>query len=241
MVLLKTENTYKIYTDASFDTKTKIGTYAVIIKQNNKVIKAFGRRCRTKLENSTECEVFAIFQAINIIDIGLLKKDKKQNFLIHTDCESAKDFFKANKKVNIFKKDVVLFNKIKQSSKSIKEKLSKNHGNLTINCIPRSKNTIAHNYSYKEFKSFRQLPDKSIYIDKTFFLRIIKESASKTCKVIMILSQISDKDDLIFKTQNEIADLLDISVSTINKIFKDLIQLNVLSKIKNGIYSLNLY
>lgn len=68
------EKTYEIYTDASFDNKTKLGTYSVTITQENKVIKAFGKPCEKRLSNSVESEVFAIFQAMNIIESQLIKE-----------------------------------------------------------------------------------------------------------------------------------------------------------------------
>ena len=71
---MKKEKLYEIFTDASFDSKTKIATYAIVIIQEKKIIKAFAKKCKIQLENSTECEIFAIFQAINIIEANIIKK-----------------------------------------------------------------------------------------------------------------------------------------------------------------------
>lgn len=38
------EKPYEIFTDASFDNKTKIATYAIVIIQEKKIIKAFGKK-----------------------------------------------------------------------------------------------------------------------------------------------------------------------------------------------------
>lgn len=75
---MEQEKAYEIFTDASFDDETKIGTYAIIIVQEKKVIKSIAKKCNIQLESSTECEVFAIFRAINIIEGSLLKKNSSK-------------------------------------------------------------------------------------------------------------------------------------------------------------------
>lgn len=75
------EKTYEIFTDSSFDNKTKIAVYSIVIMQEKKIVKAFAKKCRLHLENSTECEVFAVFQAINIIETNLIKRKKLLQFL----------------------------------------------------------------------------------------------------------------------------------------------------------------
>lgn len=56
--------------------------------------------------------------------------------------------------------------------------------------------------------------------------------------MIIYLFKICNEDKFILKTQMDIARSLEISISYINKIFQELIKLNVLTKIKNGKYSL---
>ena len=56
--------------------------------------------------------------------------------------------------------------------------------------------------------------------------------------MIIYLFKICNEDKFISKTQMDIARSLEISISYINKIFQELIKLNVLTKIKNGKYSL---
>ena len=85
-MIMEQEKAYEIFTDASFDDETKIGTYAIIIVQEKKVIKSIAKKCNIQLESSTECEVFAIFRAINMIEGSLLKKKIAQKFWLRTDC-----------------------------------------------------------------------------------------------------------------------------------------------------------
>lgn len=58
---MEEEKSYEIYTDASFDDETKVGTYAIVIIQGNNILKVISKKCRIKIEKSTECEIFAIF------------------------------------------------------------------------------------------------------------------------------------------------------------------------------------
>ena len=58
--------------------------------------------------------------------------------------------------------------------------------------------------------------------------------------MIIYLFKISNEDKFILKTQMEIARSLEIPIFCINKIFQELIKLNVLAKIKNGKYSLTI-
>lgn len=188
------KKTYKICTDASFDNKTKLGTYSIIIQENGKIIKAFGKKCGVKLDNSLECETFAVFQAINIIDSNLFKKEQKQDFLIQTDCEGAKEFFSENKRINIFKKNIELYNKIKKRNEEIKEKLSINNCKFNINLIPREHNKIAHSCSYKIFKSLKKISNEgineNILVNKKLFLKLIQENNLKKCKIVLYLFEI---------------------------------------------------
>lgn len=75
-----------------------------------------------------------------------------------------------------------------------------------------------------------------ILIDKYSFLKLLQILNSNYYKVISYLFQISNEEKLILKTQREIAKTLEISTYNINKIFKQLIKLNILGKIKNGKY-----
>lgn len=45
---MEEEKTYEIYTDASFDDETKIGTYAIVVIQGNNIVKVISKKCRIK-------------------------------------------------------------------------------------------------------------------------------------------------------------------------------------------------
>ena len=84
---MEKESTYVIYTDASFDDFTKIGTYSIIIMKDNKIKKRIAKRCRIQLNNATEMheakEMAQDFYKNNyqehIIDIFMKILDKKIN------------------------------------------------------------------------------------------------------------------------------------------------------------------
>lgn len=76
---MEKESTYVIYTDASFDDFTKIGTYSIIIMKDNKIKKRIAKRCRIQLNNATESEIFAIYHAITIILNCYIKDNINRN------------------------------------------------------------------------------------------------------------------------------------------------------------------
>lgn len=124
-IIMEVQKVYEIFTDASYDDVTKVGTYAIVIMQENKVVKIIAKKCNVQLENSTECEVFAIFQAINLIQGSLLKKNMIQKFWLRTDCVVARDFFIEDKnKVKVFESNLTLSNKLmKESNKHYLKKI----------------------------------------------------------------------------------------------------------------------
>lgn len=234
------EKTYEIFTDASFDNETKIAVYAIVILQNKKIIKAFAKKCRLNLENSTECEVFAVFQAINIIETNLIKNKKNQNFLIQTDCEIAKDFFNKERKIKIFKKNFELCNKIKETYKRVFNKMVINNCSIKLGWISRKQNKLAHKYSYSVFKKLRSMENKNhrVSLKRKKLLQFLQEFNSKQCKVLIYLCLISSEDKFVIKTQNDISKALELSSSNINRIFKEFKELKMIEKINNGKYQL---
>lgn len=238
---MEEQKTYEIFTDASFDDVTKVGTYAIVIMQEKEILKIIAKKCNTQLENSIECEVFAIFQAINLIQGSLLKKKIAQKFWLRTDCIVARDFFiENNNKIKLFEGNLTLFNTIKQTYERIKRKLSKKDCSFRLKWIPREINKVAHKHSYLAFQKLKITNNKSdiVLIDRYSFLKLLKEFNSNRYKVISYLFQISNEEKLILSTQSEIAKNLEISTYTVNKILKEFINLNILVKIKNGKYSL---
>ena len=235
------EKAYEIYTDASFDHQTKIGTYAIVVMQGGKVIKTMAKQCNAQLEKSTECEIFAIFQAINVISSTLLDSSKIQKFWIRTDCSIARDFFvNENNHFKIFVNNKQMADLMKNVYKNMCKKLSKKGCSFRLKWIPRGSNKIAHKYSYSIFQKLKETNDNKnvIVIDKKSFIEILKKFNKNQCDVILYLFDISNENNLILNTQNEIAESLQISSSTINSIFQGLIKLSMLAKIQNGMYSL---
>ena len=238
---METQKTYEIFTDASFDDVAKVGTYAIVIMQENKIVRIIAKKCNVQLENSIECEVFAVFQAINLIQGSLLKKNITQKFWLRTDCVVARDFFIENeKKIKVFENNLTLLNTIKQTYERIKKVLSKKDCSFRLKWIPREINKVAHKHAYSAFQKLKTINSKKdiVLIDRYSFLRLLQEFNPKQYKVISYIFKNANEQKLILKTQSEIAEKLELSTYNINKIFKEFIKLNILGKIKNGKYIL---
>lgn len=238
---METQKTYEIFTDASFDDVAKVGTYAIVIMQEKKILKIIAKKCNIQLENSTECEVFAIFQAINLIQGSLLKKNITQKFWLRTDCVVARDFFiEDENKIKVFENNLTLLNTIKQTYERIKKTLSKKDCSFRLRWIPRESNKVAHKHAYSAFQKLKTTNRKKdiVLIDRYSFLKLLQEFNSNQYKVISYLFINSNEQKLILKTQSEIAEKLELSTYSINKILKEFIKLNILGKIKNGKYIL---
>ena len=236
---MEQESKYNIYTDASFDDITKLGTYAIVIMQENKIIKVISKKCRIKLENSLECEVYAIYQAINVILSCFLDKNKLQKFCIKTDCVMAREFF-LNKNNKIFTKNLELSVIMKKNYEKVSKKLSRNKCSFKIKWISRKINKVAHKYSYSTFQKLKMIDEKRelLLIDKKSFIEILLKLSKIQHEIIVYLINVSNEEKMIIKTQKEIAEGLDMSLCEINKNFKEFINLSILEKIKNGKYVL---
>lgn len=237
---MQSEEVYEIYTDASYECISKIATYALVITKKQKIKNIISERIFINLDNSAECEIFAIYQAIIIIKEKLYKNKSGVRFILKTDCTTVKDFFNENKKVKLFKNNIFLHNKIKETYKKCKEMLLKSGNIFKLKCISRNINNIAHKYSYAIFKVLRKnmMYEECIWIEKKSFLKLLQEMNSKQIKVIIYLFQISNSENIILKTQLEVANELNMSISVINKIFKKIIEMRLIEKIKNGKYAL---
>ena len=81
-----------------------------------------------------------------------------------------------------------------------------------------------------------------LLIDKKSFLQLLKEPNSKQYDVFTYLFRASNENQMILKTQSEIAKQngksLEISKYSINKIFREFIKLNILGKVQKGKYIL---
>lgn len=237
---MEREKTYMIYTDASFDTVTKLGTYAIVIMQENTTIRVISKKSRIQMSNSTECEIFAIYQAINIILSCYINKNKMQKFRIKTDCVVARDFFiKSDIKSTLFQDNIELYNTMKQMYKTVNKKLSKNGCSFTLKWVPRELNKIAHKYSYSTFKKIKVINYKNevLVIDRKAFFEILTNFSKRQYEIMIYLYNNSNNQNVISMTQKQISKSLNMSISSINKSIKELIKLNIIEKVKNGKYA----
>lgn len=238
---MEKESAYTIYTDASFDDFTKIGTYSIIIMKDNVIIKRIAKRCRIQLNNATECEIFAIYHAITIILNCYIKNNKKQKFKLRTDCKSAVDFFVNNKiTCNMFNNNIELLKTIKNTYKKFYKKLSKNESNIFLTWIPREANKIAHKWTYNAFQRLKGYSDNKelALINTEALCELLSDNQKSYCKIIKYLFIVSNEEKIITKTQEEMAIALNISKNKTNFYLKRLIELDMLRKIKNGKYAL---
>ena len=232
------EENFIIYTDASFDDKSKLGTYGIIVTKNNNKIKTITKKCRIQMNNSTECEIFAIYQAINLILSCYINKGKIQKFRVRTDCEVAREFFIEKNDKKIFQNNL----EIKNIYRKICIKLSKYSSSFKIKWIPRNTNKIAHNHSYATLKKLKNnsnnLANEIILIEKKSFLEILTKITKKESRIIIYLFENLNDQKIISITQEELSKYLNLSITTINNLFKKLIALNVVEKVKNGKYAI---
>ena len=237
------EENFVIYTDASFDEKEKIGTYGIIVTKDNNMIKTITKKCRIQMNNSVECEIFSIYQAMNIILSSYINKNRIQKFRIRTDCEAARDFFMEkydNKK--LFQNNFEIRNDRKNKYRKICVKLSKYNSSFKIKWVARKENKIAHKYAYATLKKIKNTPknlaNEIVIIEKKSFLQILTKITKKEIQTIIYLFNNSNEQNIISITQEDISKSLNISIATINNLFKKLIDLNIIEKVKNGKYSI---
>lgn len=237
------EENFIVYTDASFDEKNKIGTYGIIVTKDNNMIKTITKKCRIQMNNSVECEIFAIYQAMNIILSSYINKNKIQKFRISTDCEAARDFFieKYDDK-KLFQRNFEIKNDMKNKYRKICIKLSKYNSSFKIKWVARRENKIAHKYAYATLKKIKNTPknlaNEIVIIEKKSFLDILTKITKKEIKIIIYLFNNINEQEIISITQEGISQSLNISITTINNLFKKLIDLNVIEKVKNGKYAI---
>ncbi len=232
---------YNIYTDASFDNTTNLSTYSIIVKNNNKTSKIISKKVSIRITNSVESEIFAIYQAINLILCTYINCTKTQKFSINTDCSSARDFYLENDAhQKVFYNYSELYYSMKKIYKTICNKLSCNNSSFSIKWIPKKKNSIAHHYSYSAFQKLKNFPDKSdlFVIDQNAFFEILSGSCNKHANIIMFLYNESDQQKMICMTQTQMASLLQLPLSVFNRCLKELQRLNIVQKIQNGKYAL---
>lgn len=236
---------YNIYTDASFDEKCSIATYSIVIMLENKILKSYSKKSRIEIKNSTEIEIFAVYQAMNLILSCFIKKNEKQIFCINTDCTQVPIFFENNKKMKIFKHNESIKIDMIKTYNVICTKLNKNNCNFILKYISRDLNKIAHKQTYNMLKRIKKIgrantSKEDILINKDAFCEILSSFNQKQLSIIIYLLNISNKNGIIETTQNEISNNINMPITTINRTIKKLNKLKILEKIKNGKYLLSI-
>ncbi len=236
---------YNIYTDASFDEKCNIATYSIIIMLENKILKAYSKKSRIEIKNSTEIEIFAVYQAMNLILSCYIKKGENQIFCINTDCMQVPIFFENSKKMKIFKHNESIKIDMIKTYNVICTKLNKNNCNFALKYISRNLNKIAHKQTYNMLKRIKKVSKinvskEDILINKNIFCEILSSFNKRQISIIIYLLNISNENGLIEMTQREIANDLNVSITTISKTIKKLDKLKILEKVKNGKYLLSI-
>lgn len=235
---------YNIYTDASFDNKNSVATYSIIVMLENKVLKSYSKKSRIDIKNSTEIEVFAVYQAMNLILSCYISKTEHQAFCINTDCTQVPIFFEnKNNKMKIFKHDENIKKDMLKTYNMISTKLSRKNCSFSLKWIKRDLNKIAHKQTYNMLKRVRKVnklntSKEDVLIDKKIFCEILSNFDKKQISVILHLLNIVGQDGLIAMTQKILAENLNVSISVVNKTIKELRQFGILDKVKNGKYLL---
>lgn len=129
---------------------------------------------------------------------------------------------------------------IKHIYKQICKKLLKTGCSFTLKWIPREANKIAHKYSYTAFQKIKCINEKNeiLVINQKSFVKILTNFNKSQCEIILYLINNINQKKLVEITQKQIAEILNIPISTINKSFRELIELNIIEKVKNGEYGL---
>ena len=235
---------YDIYTDASFDNQSKIATYAIVVMFENKILKSFSKASKIEIKNSTEIETFAVYQAINLILSCYINKNQNQIICINTDCAQVPDFFQNKKsKVKIFQNNSEMIETMKKAYSVVKTKLSGENSNFILKWISRDMNKIAHKQTYNMLKSLIKIKNfyntkEYILINKNIFCSLLSNYDKNQYLILVYLLNILDNEGLIKITQKVVSEQLNLTLSIVNKKFKQLIELKVLEKVRNGRYML---
>ncbi len=235
---------YDIYTDASFDNQSKIATYAIVVMFENKILKSFSKASKIEIKNPTEIETFAVYQAINLILSCYINKNENQIICINTDCAQVPDFFQNKKsKVKIFQNNSEMIETMKKAYNVVKTKLSGENSNFILKWISRDMNKIAHKQTYNMLKRVRKIKNfentkEDILINKNIFCSLLSNYDKNQYLILVYLLNILDNDGLIKITQKVVSEQLNLTLSIVNKKFKQLIELKVLEKVRNGRYML---
>ena len=210
----------------------------------NKILKSFSKASKIEIKNSTEIETFAVYQAINLILSCYINKNQNQIICINTDCAQVPDFFQNKKsKVKIFQNNSEMIETMKKAYSVVKTKLSGENSNFILKWISRDMNKIAHKQTYNMLKRVRKIKNfentkEDILINKSIFCSLLSNYDKNQYLILVYLLNILDNEWLIKITQKVVSEQLNLTLSIVNKKFKQLIELKVLEKVKNGRYML---
>lgn len=235
---LKETKSCEIYTDASFDDNTKLATYSIVITSQEKVLEVFSKRCKLNVEKSTECEIFAIYQAMSLILAKYLVKNKYQEFLIKTDCQSARNFFVCKDvQVKVFEYNPDISVMMLNVYKKLCKKLSGKNRNFEIKWISEKENKLAHQYTYSTFqkvkKDMKQLnknsiKDEIVVLEKKHLLKIINELSANQRKVLCYFIERKTNNGMIKFNEEDVAENLNLSKNTATRAITVLKNLNII-------------
>ena len=115
-----------------------------------------------------------------------------------------------------------------------------NNKEFSVQWIPRDQNKKAHKCAYKALQNLKMQGCNAIITEKRTLLKVLKKFKTKQCKVLIYLCLIANENKEVIRTQRDVAKALGVTASSICIIYKELISLNILKKICNGKYLLNL-
>lgn len=104
-------------------------------------------------------------------------------------------------------------------------------------------NKIAHKQTYNMLKRVRKIKNfentkEDILINKSIFCSLLSNYDKNQYLILVYLLNILDNEGLIKITQKVVSEQLNLTLSIVNKKFKQLIELKVLEKVRNGRYML---
>lgn len=235
---LKEAKCYEIYTDASFDENSKLATYAVVVTKEEKILEVFAKRCKLKVEKSTECEIFAIYQAINIILTKYVNEYKYQKFLIKTDCQSARDFFVCKEmEIKAFEYNPEIAVMMTKVYEKLSRKMSRKMCSFKIRWISEKQNKIAHQYTHTAFQKVRKnmtqanksgVKDEIVVLEKQQLLNMINKLSSNQRKVLSYLMESQAHNGMLQLNKEQIAKSLNLSIHTMTRAISMLKKLHII-------------
>lgn len=132
---------------------------------------------------------------------------------------------------------------MKKAYNVINTKLSKKNSDFILKWISRDLNKIAHKQTYNMLKRVKQVKNfknkkEDLLINKNIFCSLLSSEDKNQYLILVYLLNILDDEGLIKITQKDVSKDLNLTLSIVNKKFKQLMELRILEKIKNGTYLL---